>query len=374
MPDSSAVPDAIQLPARAAAAEESRAAHARFLQTKIFGSLDGLRAIAILAVLWHHAPRAAESRFVLAGRGFLGVDLFFVISGFLIVTLLLRERRRHGAVSLRHFYARRFLRIFPAYYLTLALVAAQAFLTHGNTAPALRHDLPYAVFYVSNLVPMLSLLSITWSLSAEEQFYLVVPALEKWLGRGMAIFLPVAYVLVCLPPLGFEAGWHLPGFFRQTTFGPILLGVMLAHALDDPRGYGWLWRLLRHPASPLGAAVLVIAACCQPAADITGWPRIGVHAALLLLVASCVVREAHALQPLLRLPPLRRIGVVSYGIYLYHMLVRHFVDKAAQGFAPSGAREVILFGALALVSWGVAEASFRLFETRFLTLKKRFSD
>jgi peptidoglycan/LPS O-acetylase OafA/YrhL len=307
----------------------------------------------------------------IAGRGFLGVDLFFVISGFLIVTLLLREQRRSGAISLRHFYLRRFLRIFPAYYGVLAFIGLVVLVRHSNGTAALRHDLPYALAYVSNLVPMVSLLAITWSLSAEEQFYLIVPTLEKYARRQLAILLPLAYVLVSLPPFGLFPSWNLPHFFRQTTFGPILLGVILAHVLDHPRGFAWFWRLLRHPLSPLFALAVVLAACSHPADDISGWPRMGIHFSLLLLLASCVVREQHMLQPMLRFWPLRRIGIVSYGIYLYHHLVMFFVAKGIRHFGLTSKLAIVLV--LSLATWGIAEVSYRFYELRFLALKARFA-
>src|SRR4051812_205088 len=91
--------------------------HSKFLSTKYFASLDGLRAISILSVIFYHVPELRPYW----RTGYLGVHLFFVISGFLITTLLLREKARYGSVSLRSFYIRRTLRIFPAYYLTLVL-------------------------------------------------------------------------------------------------------------------------------------------------------------------------------------------------------------------------------------------------------------
>jgi Acyltransferase family len=92
--------------------------HQRYLLTKYFPSLDGLRAISILAMVWYHAP---ELRLVWR-TGFLGVHLFSVISGFLITTLLFREKSETGKISLKKFYIRRTLRIFPAYCLTLGLL------------------------------------------------------------------------------------------------------------------------------------------------------------------------------------------------------------------------------------------------------------
>jgi peptidoglycan/LPS O-acetylase OafA/YrhL len=345
-------------------------AHRGFLATRTFGALDGLRAISILAVVWHHTHEPIAG-WAISGRGFLGVDLFFVISGFLIVTLLLRERRRTGTTSLKKFYVRRFLRIFPPYYLTLALVAAVAYLKPGNTSALLRHELPFAVFYVANMVPMTSLLAITWSLSVEEQFYLVVPALEKLAGRVAPWLLAGAWVLVSLPPFGLFAGLPLSAFFRQTTFGPILLGVLLAHTLDDPRGFRWVHRVLGSAAAPVVALVVTLAACSIPADDISGGLRILIHFGMTALLASCVVRERHALTPALRWWWMRRIGAVSYGIYLYHLLVRHAVDKALMRAHIDS--QGLLFAGTALGTWAAAELSYWAFESRFLALKERWA-
>lgn len=345
--------------------------HAAFLGTKTFGSLDGLRAASILAVVWHHT-HGGVGAWPVTQRGFLGVDLFFVISGFLIVTLLLRERRRSGTTSLKRFYIRRFLRIFPPYYATLFAVGALAYLVPGgNELRAIRHDLPYALLYVANLFPMQSLLAITWSLSVEEQFYLIVPALERLAKPVFVGILAVAFVVVSLPAFGFMSSLDLPEFFRQTTFGPILLGVMLAEVLDAPRGYRLVSRFVGHRFAPVAALVLVFAACCNPSPDISGWPRLLIHATLLVLVAACVIREDHVLATPLAFWPLRRIGAVSYGIYLYHMMIRHFATLAlARAGLGSG---VAFFVATALGTWLVAEISYRLFESRFLALKGRWT-
>jgi peptidoglycan/LPS O-acetylase OafA/YrhL len=344
--------------------------HARYLATRTFGSLDGLRALSILAVLWHHAPRDPAGSLV-AGRGFLGVDLFFVLSGFLIVTLLLRERRRTGTISLSGFYARRALRIFPPYYLLLAVVAAVGWLKPGVGSAAIRADLPYAAAYLSNLVPLTSLLTITWSLAAEEQFYLLIPALERRLGRWVPWLLPGLWLLAVLPTFGLWPELHLPDFFRQTTFGPILLGVMLAHLLDHPAGFRAAARLLGLRGAPLVALGLVALLAANPAPDLSGAPRILIHLAMALLVGACVVAEDHALSPALRWWPLRRIGAVSYGLYLFHMLAWFGVNKAMQrlGLDSPG----LFFAAYGLATWLIAEASFRGFESRVLKLKGRFA-
>ncbi len=342
---------------------------ARFRGTKTFGSLDGLRALAILAVLWHHAA-GTFGGLQITGRGFLGVDLFFAISGFLIVTLLLRERDRTGTIALRDYYIRRFLRILPAYYLMIGVVAAIAFIKPGNTTEAIKRDIPFAVFFLSDLVPMRSLLAITWSLSVEEQFYLIMPAIEKY-ARGTVLFLlPIAYVAVSLPALGAFPSVVLPEFFRQTTFGPILLGVMLAHTLHHAKGFRLVYRAVGGFAAPILVLILVVATASWPVEDISGWPRICIQWVLLALVASCVVRENNGIAPLLSLWPMRRIGVVSYGIYLFHLIVMHSVTEKLHA---AGIKSLFGdFAGTALATWLVAELDYRFFEVRFLKLKARF--
>jgi peptidoglycan/LPS O-acetylase OafA/YrhL len=363
--------------AHATAAPET---HAAFLAQRTFGALDGLRAFSILAVLWHHTYEAPTGWRV-TERGFLGVDLFFVISGFLIVTLLLRERERRGELSLKKFYIRRFLRIFPVYYGVIGALLV-VFLTvgrHANMASAFFHDLPWALSYTSNWVGLWTFLEITWSLSAEEQFYLLWPPLERF-GRRAAVGVLLVLLVVsqvihfrlaepAMAALGFAP--HQPEMLRQTGFTPIMLGVLLAHGLHNAGWHARLRRLLGSRPAPLVALVLVLVVASWPGDDITGWPRLLVHLAMTALVGAAVVREDHLLMPLLRLPPLVRIGALSYGIYLFHMLCRH-AAKAMLGSL--GVPQLIALTGLTLaLTWIVAEISFRFYEARFLRLKDRFS-
>src|SRR5262249_2721724 len=119
-------------------------------QMKRFDSLDGLRCLAIVPVVWHHAtPRPLEG---VLGRGPLGVDLFFAISGFLITTLLLRERENQGRIAMRAFYMRRTLRIFPLYYLVLGAFVLHALLfrEHGEARDHFLRSLPFHATYTTN--------------------------------------------------------------------------------------------------------------------------------------------------------------------------------------------------------------------------------
>ncbi|MBB5896534.1 peptidoglycan/LPS O-acetylase OafA/YrhL [Kutzneria kofuensis] len=169
-----------------------------YRRTKVFASLNGLRCLSILAVIWHHCGGDVAG-IPVPRTGYLGVSLFFVISGFLITTLLLRERDQHGQISLRRFYARRSLRIFPLYYTVVAIYAVLVLLVwkpsaYGNDY---LHNLPAFLTYTSNwFVPLGSELYLAWSLAAEEQFYLVWPVIERFTARKWPVLLAVAILMV----------------------------------------------------------------------------------------------------------------------------------------------------------------------------------
>jgi len=159
-----------------------------FQKARVFSGLDGLRFLSITAVVWHHA--VTDSAWFAPGHyGFLGVDLFFVISGFLIVSLLLREKDKTNTISLKKFYIRRSLRIFPIYYGFILLLAAGYYFGSPNSdfGRGFLSELPLYIFYLANFAPVT--FSIVWSLATEEQFYLVCPFLEKYLGKMIYLVL-----------------------------------------------------------------------------------------------------------------------------------------------------------------------------------------
>lgn len=353
-------------------------AYETYRSTKSFGSLDGLRGLAILAVVWHHAGGAASST-LLARRGFLGVDLFFVLSGFLIVTLLLREREARGDINLPHFYARRALRIFPLYYALLALVAVALAMRPGASwAPLFWHKLPYYLAYLANWIPDATLLAVTWSLSAEEQFYLAWPPLEKRLRPRVLLGL-LALFIALNQALNFEVGrevwppWLVARRAQleilQITFTPIALGVVLAHLLHHRRSFDLFFRLFRGPFVAL-AAIGVVWVAAMGRDDLSGLPRLSLQLAIAALLATCVVREDHALAGCLRFAPLGRIGIVSYGMYLLHMFAvgpaEAVVRKVGFGGAPA------TFAVCGALTYVAAEISFRFYETPWLRWKRRF--
>jgi peptidoglycan/LPS O-acetylase OafA/YrhL len=358
--------------------------YAAFRRQRLFSSLDGLRGLSILAVLWHHAQIPGWFTRAVHGSayGFLGVDLFFVISGFLIVTLLMREREQRGSISLKHFYARRSLRIFPLYYGLLAAGALLYFVVrpHGSGAASFRQDLPYLLLYLTNWHTPTGIFAITWSLSAEEQFYLLWPPIERYVPRLALYVLALLIVLSQLFHFGVFNGFLLeslgyapgqPAMLRETTFTPICLGVLLAHGLHHRASYQRLARLFApHWAGPLVLAALVIAAQFLPN-DIRGVPRLSVQLLMTALVATAVIRDDHVLRPLYTFRPLVHVGALSYGLYLLHQIafgIVHALFDRTGMHVPFA--DLVLGGALALL---MAELSYRFYETPFLRLKSRFT-
>jgi peptidoglycan/LPS O-acetylase OafA/YrhL len=295
--------------------------HNHYLSRTRFASLDGLRCLAVVPVVWHHATPRPLAGFL--GRGPLGVDLFFAISGFLITTLLLRERRSQGMVSVGRFYARRALRIFPAYYLVLTLTALRAwlFLPSGPTRDHFLHNLPYWATYTANWfvdfgVGHPVIFAFAWSLATEEQFY----ALWPWLTRAPRWVMPVSALTLLAMDQSVElgvlgAGWtELARRMVMSIASPICMGALLGCALDDERGFSILRGLLGwRAASPL-ALMLLAFLVAYP-----GAPLVVLQLSMTLLVGACVVRSDHGLRAVLEARPALFIGTISYSLYLVHV-------------------------------------------------------
>ncbi len=365
-------------------APPQRDAFAEYQAQRVFGSLDALRAWSIIAVVWHHAISIPDWVYrVVPGAhyGFLGVDLFFVLSGFLIVTLLSRERERAGTISLRHFYVRRSLRIFPLYYAIIAALSVLYVLRpSGQGAGEFWESFPYLLFYLTNWVPAEGILQVSWSLAAEEQFYLLWPPVERFAKK---LALPILGGLLLLSQLihfgvadgvlanVFGQGPSEPKMLRETTFTPILLGVLLAHTLHRRSSFLRLHALLgQRFAAPAALLALVLWVQFLPP-DIRGVPRLLVHGLMLVLVATVVVREDHGLVVLCKQPLFVKVGALSYGIYLFHNIALGVVNKILEQAELSLPFVEFVLGSLLV--YGMAKVSFRYYETPFLRLKGRFS-
>lgn len=344
----------------------------RFRDAERFPGLDSLRGLSILAVLWHHAtPRQLAG---VLGRGHLGVQLFFSISGFLITTLLLRERRNTGNVDLRRFWVRRALRLFPLYYAVLVAFVVFA-CSLPSSAPERAHffrSLPFylshtANWFVDGRVTHPMLFAFAWSLSTEQQFYLVWPSLLKRLRERWLLGLVLAALIVCDQLLEQRAfGVRLPrdAFFVLTSFSAsIALGALAALLLDGERGPSSVFHWLSKPWAEL--------ACFSAVAFGVIWPPrhfIWFEALLALLVASAVLRGERGLWARLAKGPCGGLGRRSYGVYLLHVPVLGALRWLMPGLR-SEPLPLFLLGVP--VCWALAELSHQHFEARFLARRPR---
>ena len=338
--------------------------------------LDGVRAVAVLFIILFHLSAT------MPGPDFWGaylmVDVFFVLSGYLITTLLLRERRERGRVSLGNFYVRRALRLLPALFLAVGL----GFLVDAVLDDALPR--PYwqvvglVLSYVGNWFDPQSLgfLAPTWSLHLEEQYYILWPVilvfgLARWPRRRIAVALCIgAFACAAIRFWTHARGYASFDFYATPARAD---GVLLGSALGVmlPEVSVRMKRLLASGGAGVIAAFVIALGFLLTSPEKDGMYNGGlfaVNAASMLLVAHLVLGGSRGwLYPFLAFKPLTYVGRISYGLYLYHAMVIAFV------FNVSGAREsfgTALLAFAATLSLGIA--SYELIEKRALRFKGRF--
>lgn len=360
---------------------ESNAAYTTYRDKQYFGSLDGLRAFCILLVLWHHSPVPLpdlDTYPQIFRRGFTGVDFFFVLSGYLITTLLLREEDRNGRFSIAGFYRRRVLRIVPVYFLVVTLCAIWWIGVRGQTQ--WWAYLPYYYAFLSNfLLDDIPLLAPTWSLAVEEQYYMLWPALMlllpvlRWRVAFIVTMILAAVVvgegLVPQPVVAPEnamARFGLP----MGAYAAILLGSLTGIVLHNPKGFAVLFSVLGRWYMPLVLFVALLLAWELLPSNLQGLPNLVMHGLMAALLASLVVREDNVLAPVLKWRPFVQIGMISYGIYLWHLIGRHIGVEAADVLGFDGlSADWVAMPIYLIMSYLIALASFHWFESFFLKLK-----
>jgi peptidoglycan/LPS O-acetylase OafA/YrhL len=361
-------------------------------------SLDGLRAICIAAVLFIHMPAPSGHPWVetIRSRGWYGVDMFFILSGFLITWILAVEAEATGTVNLGRFYRARTLRLLPAYLSTILLVLAgsQLFeIAQGNESYRLAHLWPLFLSYTLNIWIAATAIwpwgvSHFWSLCVEEHFYLTWSAvMKRW---GLRRVLRIA--LFAIPAVAaYRSGWYLwmnhghlaapsrASFFRiyyatDTRIDAILVGCALALLVRETRLQG-LWRRLESaawfPSLALLATLVTIGWVTQ-----YHW-RIETFGYTVMAMASSTLLLAIFLQPqcwiarLLAARPLVHLGRISYGIYLFHAPLLAGLEVklrfSAQYIEP--ARYFPVLSLLVLGSVGAAALHYWAVERRFLAMR-----
>ena len=351
-------------------------------------ALNGLRALAVLAVMAYHLQLGWAS------GGYLGVDLFFVLSGFLITTLLLEEWVRTGALRLGRFWGRRARRLLPALFVLVAALAAylilNAFLGPGANGlvdlEALRGDAVATLLYVANWHAIYahqsyfaqfsapSPLQHTWSLAIEEQFYLVWPpvlllllvvARAAWRRAGLVLTVAGTLASAGLMALLFHRGFDPTRvyFGTDTRSFDLMAGATVAFLVAARPQPAPAARRAFHIAAPAAAAVLGV--LWVTAGTPEGVPRNWMFQGGFLLaaaLAAVVIADARLLDrgPFARalsVPPLHFLGTISYGVYLWHWPIFVYLTAARTGLSAGPLDAVRLTAALL-----IATASYYLVE------------
>lgn len=341
-----------------------------------YPALDGLRTIAVGIVLCAHGGVTYFR------SGGVGVDIFFVLSGFLITTILITEQGRTGSINFRNFYARRFLRLAPALVLACALAAIGTVWLEGRFPGS---EIAFSLSYTANWVQAfygyhLGSLNHTWSLAVEEQFYVIWPVIML----GLCKLAPRSSVRVAVLLTGAAAialyraamvGTYTDeriNFGLDTRMDALMLGAALAclvgglpgGRLPDVAGK-WLGRVV----APLMLVALLsvpnIVTWYSPWMGWIGYVLVGGAAALVVL--DLVAGGHSRLGRVLAARPFVFIGRISYGVYLYHLPVYYAVEKLIPGESLAVRLTVKL-----VLTFALAIPSFYLVEQRFLKLKSRF--
>ncbi|HVA64417.1 MAG TPA: acyltransferase [Terriglobales bacterium] len=333
-------------------------------------ALDGLRGAAILLVLVEHcAPRLAGLGLGrVASWGWIGVDLFFVLSGFLITGIVLDGRRRERFFG--NFYARRGLRILPV----LALVVAACVVIFGSTAVWTGRQ-PYWLYFalfLQNLVPGLNgALYPAWSLAIEEQYYLVWAPLARRLPAA-ALAGALGLVLAVEPWVRSHHRWFVPVHTLYHLDG-LAVGSLIALGLRATRWPRRVWERLAWGG--LGTGLV-------GAAGAVRWygPAVSSAVALgfggLLLLAVLGETGAGAVARGLRLRPLRGLGRISYGLYMVHMPVFMLLgglDAHMDAIHAGAVGDLAIVATRWAAAMAVATALWFGFERPMLSLKRKFA-
>lgn len=383
------------------AIQEVPEAPAPAISRKHVKSLDGVRGLAILVVLVHHLtsscwpsahPSVHHLRDILY-MGWAGVDLFFVLSGFLITGILMDTKSADN--YFQAFYMRRVLRIFPLFYLVLTALTLAYYAPFGwHMVPFFPppKQQPFYFVYLNNWLPLHrgqpNIIGHFWTLAVEEQFYLLWPLCVWLLPRKKILPVAAAGVLIgfCLRSivlLYFESFRHQPMpdllenlFFRGLD--TLLAGAAIAALVRDPKALLRFRRRIYLVGILSGLLAFLMLYIDRPRDMfyLIGFTLLGAAFGALVLFVFNTADKSTPFQNVMRSAPLTSFGKYSYGIYVYHVPVLGVGLALLSSKFPIGVATVpsLLFMLGVLVcSYAIAVLSYSLFEQRILSLKSRYT-
>jgi peptidoglycan/LPS O-acetylase OafA/YrhL len=353
--------------------------------------LDGLRFAAFLAVFVHHwlpntpeewdrlGPGAAMAAAIVVRTGAYGVDFFFVLSSYLLSELLLREKARTGKIDPLRFYMRRLLRIWPLYFVFLAGTALIA--PHFLDDSLSGHGLAF-VFFVSNWTAAFtgsaaSVAAPLWSVSVEEQFYLIKPWLVRHItsvGWWRLVGALTGLALLTRAVLVLNHAQH-PGIWCNTfaRLDTVAMGIVLALA---QRNAPWVCRALRRVGVVGGALIILgIGACVRLDQSPPPWPLLLSYSAVAFGAGSIIAGTMGGglSQRVFSNALVAWLGRISYGLYVFHALGLVLGRRQAVSWDLVDAPRVLLTGLVGLgLTIAASVLSWFLVERPFLRLKKRY--
>ncbi len=330
-------------------------------------SLDGLRALSIGLVLFEHLsgvtgfPLGLDTLHrTLGDMGSLGVRIFFVISGFLITTLLIAEKEKSGKISLGGFYVRRFFRIFPAAYFFIGVVFV---LDRAGVLSVLQNDFLAALTYTMNFHRLKSSWLVhLWSLSVEEQFYMLWPAAMVLAGRVGAGRIAAAQILLA-PILRVITWFYFPEHRAYQEFQYVMDSIAAGCLLAIARPWLHEQALYMKLIASRWFFLLPIVLALTAAAAEHSFKAYMAHASILNVgIALCIDRVVTFPKTpfgrLLNVPAIRYIGTLSYSIYLWQEL---FVERGSPALVQRFPLNLLCIAALSLFSfYAIEQPALRL--------------
>lgn len=331
-----------------------------YRNTRHFMALDGLRGIAVLMVLCVHSTDPLWAPL----NGALGVSLFFVLSGYLITTLLLREKTETGSISLRKFYIRRIFRILPLYYVALAVFSILVLLFELGSRP---NEYPSRLVYFLTFTNELAgggTFGHSWTLGVEEKFYLVWPLLIFSMPLFRNHRLAVASSALLLTGLAA----FIPPTEYLGLYTALIVGSLVAILMHDRRTF----RATAYLAAPLASLIALAAAITALIASSDSKVQV-LFPLAAALVFPAIVLESTWLSSILKWPLLRRLGAISYAVYLFHPLCIEIVDRIWVPGQENLFVQILRLTAILALSACVAETMHRLVEKPMIRLGRQLA-